>query len=130
MIFRLCSHEMEPFTKRIRRNPVRISIEGNIGNFFFEIFKFFPKIFISIFIHFLATGKSTFIKVLEDAAANEDWEITPEPVSTWTQIDGQVNNRCKFSCSKNNFWRMLGSFFIYPFKTLIFVYFLHKLLLY
>jgi len=57
---------MEPFTKRIRRNPVRISIEGNI-----------------------ATGKSTFIKVLEDAAANEDWEITPEPVSTWTQIDGQ-----------------------------------------
>jgi len=60
---------MEPFTKRIRRNPVRISIEGNI-----------------------ATGKSTFIKVLEDAAANEDWEITPEPVSTWTQIDGQGKN--------------------------------------
>jgi len=57
---------MEPFAKRIRKNPVRISIEGNI-----------------------ATGKSTFIKILEDASAREDWEITPEPVSTWTQIDGQ-----------------------------------------
>ena len=36
-------------------------------------------------------GKSTFIKVLEDAAVNEDWEITPEPVSTWTQIHGHMS---------------------------------------
>ena len=39
----------------------------------------------------IATGKSTFIKILEDASMMEDWEITPEPVSTWTQIDGQVS---------------------------------------
>lgn len=52
--------------KRSRNSPVRISIEGNI-----------------------ATGKSTFIKILEDAASSEDWEITPEPVSQWTQIDGE-----------------------------------------
>jgi len=52
--------------KRSRNTPVRISIEGNI-----------------------ATGKSTFIKILEDASIDEDWEITPEPVSQWTQIDGE-----------------------------------------
>ena len=38
---------------------------------------------------FLATGKSTFIKILEEASETEDWEITPEPVSQWTQIDGE-----------------------------------------
>ena len=37
----------------------------------------------------LATGKSTFIKILEEASETEDWEITPEPVSQWTQIDGE-----------------------------------------
>ena len=37
----------------------------------------------------VATGKSTFIKILEEASSIEDWEITPEPVSTWTQIEGQ-----------------------------------------
>jgi hypothetical protein len=26
---------------------------------------------------------------LEEAAGTEDWEITPEPVSTWTQIEGK-----------------------------------------
>jgi len=52
--------------KRSRNTPVRISIEGNI-----------------------ATGKSTFIKILEEASETEDWEITPEPVSQWTQIDGE-----------------------------------------
>jgi len=57
---------MAMFNKRARNTPVRISIEGNI-----------------------ATGKSTFIKILEDAANDEDWEITPEPVSQWTQIDGE-----------------------------------------
>ena len=36
---------------------------------------------------YLATGKSTFIKILEEASETEDWEITPEPVSQWTQID-------------------------------------------
>jgi len=38
---------------------------------------------------YLATGKSTFIKILEEASETEDWEITPEPVSQWTQIDGE-----------------------------------------
>lgn len=63
---------MEPITKRARKNPVRISIEGNI-----------------------ATGKSTFIKILEEAAGTEDWEITPEPVSTWTQIEGKNDQNAK-----------------------------------
>lgn len=49
--------------KRTKVNrPIRISIEGNI-----------------------ATGKSTFIKILE--SAGDDWEITPEPVANWTKID-------------------------------------------
>ena len=39
--------------------------------------------------NFSATGKSTFIKILEEASETEDWEITPEPVSQWTQIDGE-----------------------------------------
>jgi len=55
--------------KRSRNTPVRISIEGNI-----------------------ATGKSTFIKILEEASETEDWEITPEPVSQWTQIDGEQSS--------------------------------------
>lgn len=77
---------MEPFAKRIRKNPVRISIEGNI-----------------------ATGKSTFIKILEDASAREDWEITPEPVSTWTQIDGQNK-------AKNAKKEILGQFYTDPLR--------------
>jgi len=63
---------MAMFNKRARNTPVRISIEGNI-----------------------ATGKSTFIKILEDAANDEDWEITPEPVSQWTQIDGEQSDNGK-----------------------------------
>ena len=26
---------------------------------------------------------------MEEASETEDWEITPEPVSEWTQIDGE-----------------------------------------
>jgi deoxyadenosine/deoxycytidine kinase len=65
------------FSKRSRNSPVRISIEGNI-----------------------ATGKSTFIKILEDASGAEDWEITPEPVSQWTQIDGEKKKSGKESLLK------------------------------
>ena len=37
----------------------------------------------------LATGKSTFVKILEDAAIAKNWEIIPEPVSQWTQIEDE-----------------------------------------
>ena len=51
--------------------------------------------FIELFlISISATGKSTFIKILEEASATEDWEITPEPVSQWTQIDGDKVSSC------------------------------------
>ncbi|CBY39111.1 unnamed protein product [Oikopleura dioica] len=74
---------MEPYTKRARKNPVRISIEGNI-----------------------ATGKSTFIKILEEAAGTEDWEITPEPVSTWTQIEGKNPVSLEGSSSGGNLLKL------------------------
>ena len=92
---------MDLFTGRIRWKTVRVSIEGNIGKHFTQILdwkKWFQSKFdyleiedyhlfyFSKLYYSKASGKSTFIKTLEDAAANENWEITPEPVSTWTQI--------------------------------------------
>uniref|UniRef100_A0A3B4B842 deoxyguanosine kinase n=1 Tax=Periophthalmus magnuspinnatus TaxID=409849 RepID=A0A3B4B842_9GOBI len=65
-----------------RARVKRVSIEGNI-----------------------AVGKSTFARLLQSACP--DWEVVPEPVAKWQNIQSGASGAFQFSCTVNNLLQMM-----------------------
>ncbi|XP_054834385.1 deoxycytidine kinase 2-like [Eublepharis macularius] len=86
---RLCPSPANSLDRSFQKRLMKVSIEGNI-----------------------AAGKSTFVHMLEKY--NDEWEIIPEPIAKWCNIQTSENQYEELSTSQKNGGNLLQMLYSKP----------------